>query len=286
MAPALECVCIRCAQRKLDLYEACPACGFTPSTNEDYAKTLILSDSYVIFDNDRTRPPEQLRETWAALKAGTFEFDPLEVSEVAAFFEVQERYFGSLTKASIARDLVFHFGPMVGLVFGIVAFALYRRHAYVLTSIALVLAAPCLVALAYRIYVIIVCYREPWPDHSAYWLAEPRAVETAVASQVDPQDLDLPPEAAALFARFDRIAVRHTGVEIARQYVARMPGKPDLLCIGKTERGTVAIHRRTHKALIIEPSGTEQYESIGVLLTAICGEEFRHIGPVLDGGGA
>lgn len=274
MPPVLECVCIRCAQRKLDPYDACPACGFTPATNEDYAKTIILSESYVIFDNDRTRPPERLREAWAALKAGTFEFDPLEVSEVTAYFALQDRYFRSLTKANVACELTFHFGPMLGGVLAVAAFGLHV-HGHPVAAFMLGLTAfVLLLTIPLRIY----WGTRELPDQMEHWLQEPRAVETSPASGAAVPAVDLPPEAAALFQRYDRVAIRHTGVLLSTTCIGEVTGKPNLIRIGQSEHGDIAVDRLSGEVLELGPSGG-RYRRIASYVTEVCCECFPHLRP-------
>jgi len=212
------------------------------------------------------------------LKAGTFEFDPLEVSEVAVFFDLQERYFTSLTKMEVARQLVFMYGILLCPVFGMAAFAFYRHHSLVLSTIALVLCVALLPVLAFRIYLVVPFGADPLPDEMARWLDEPRAVETSPATNSLPADWELPEEAASLFQRFARIGIRHTAIEISPAHLADVPAKPELMRIGVWERGDVLIDRRSGEVRELEGKSVRStYRSIGVFVTAVCEHEFRHL---------
>jgi hypothetical protein len=275
MPPVPDCVCIRCAQRKLDLYAACPACGFTPATNEDFAKTLILSEVYELYGYSRARSYEQLRQAWAELRAGTFEFDPLEVSEVAAYFDRQERYFASLTKTDIARETELGCGWLLLLPCSVGAWALYQSRHYLPAAVAATAATAYLLVISRRIWQF---HSRPGPDDSAYWLAEPRALTVTPAEGTFQTELPVSAEVASYFARFACVRVRHTGIEIAPIHVGRPKGKRPLTRIGVYGEGELAVDPQNGKIYELEGGAVSRvYAGLGAYLTSICDEYFPHL---------
>lgn len=73
-------VCLKCGVMKLGAWVPCPKCGYSPESNEERAKAILLTDHLLT--------PEQLKEASAYIGAGnTPNFDEEAISEMAANFE-------------------------------------------------------------------------------------------------------------------------------------------------------------------------------------------------------
>lgn len=69
-------ICIRCGGEKFGAFTLCRSCGFVPATDDDIAKSLMVSDHH--FGRDR------LLEIGAAIAAGQpMEFDAGNVAALA-----------------------------------------------------------------------------------------------------------------------------------------------------------------------------------------------------------
>ena len=66
----------------------------------------------------------------------------------------------------------------------------------------------------------------------------------------------------------------HEGIELARAYIADVPGKPNLIRIGKTPHGDLAVDRHTGKVYELDGG---RYRTIGDFITGICDERFPHL---------
>lgn len=69
-------ICLRCGRTKVGAFAYCPGCGFTPSTDADLAKSLLLSDRHL--------DPQSLEAIGAKIKGGEeLNFDQESVDELA-----------------------------------------------------------------------------------------------------------------------------------------------------------------------------------------------------------
>jgi len=209
------------------------------------------------------------------LRAGKFAFDPLEVSEVAAYFEWQERYFASLTKTDIARDTLLGCGWLLLLPSSVGAWALYRSRHYLLAAVAATATLAYLLVISRRIWHL---HTRPGPADSAFWLAEPRAVTVTPATEACQTELPLSAEVASYFARFACVRVRHTAIEIAPIHVGRPEGKRPLTRIGVYGEGQLAVDPRDGKIYELDRGAVSRvYAGLGAYLTSICNKYFPHL---------
>jgi len=78
-------VCIKCGQFKAHALGACPKCGFTPRSDEDTAKALILSKAFDAGEDVVGQSMPELEQIASLLQTdGQYPFDPEEVLRVAA----------------------------------------------------------------------------------------------------------------------------------------------------------------------------------------------------------
>ena len=75
-------ICINCGRNKHKPTVRCPACGFLPKTDEDRAKSLMLSMYYEIDGEYLGKSNEELLEIGRQLSAGTYRFDDKEVQRI------------------------------------------------------------------------------------------------------------------------------------------------------------------------------------------------------------
>ncbi|MBZ0136154.1 MAG: hypothetical protein K8I27_07265 [Planctomycetes bacterium] len=62
-------VCIKCGEEKFGAWTPCSKCDFMPETDEEMAKSVILTDHHM--------PPESLKQVSALIKTGgEFEYPP------------------------------------------------------------------------------------------------------------------------------------------------------------------------------------------------------------------
>jgi len=79
-------VCIRCGAAKKRPIDECPKCHFEPQSDEDKAKSLILSTAYEIDGEYRGKTLEELNAIARDMQAGKpHEFDAAEVRAVIAY---------------------------------------------------------------------------------------------------------------------------------------------------------------------------------------------------------
>lgn len=79
-------VCAKCGFSKKRPTDKCGKCGFVPQTDEEKAKSLILSTAYEIRGEYRGKKVDELKTIAAAIQAGKhYEFDPDEVRSVIAY---------------------------------------------------------------------------------------------------------------------------------------------------------------------------------------------------------
>lgn len=103
-------ICIRCGTVKKSPIQKCPSCGLQPETDEDKAKSLILSLNYEIGGEYRGKSKEELLAIGQQIRDGTpYQFDP---QEVAAVIEYAKRVL-SIPRRVLLTDLVKWVGPPV-----------------------------------------------------------------------------------------------------------------------------------------------------------------------------
>ncbi|WP_156956462.1 hypothetical protein [Stenoxybacter acetivorans] len=84
--PMTYSVCINCGVEKKHPMSKCSNCGFVPTSNEDKAKSLILSLDYEIDDEYCGKTKEELKVIAIELQFGnSYDFDPLEVKAVVDY---------------------------------------------------------------------------------------------------------------------------------------------------------------------------------------------------------
>lgn len=72
-------ICIKCGAMKVGAFSPCAKCGFTPVSNEDQARSILLSD--------RNLDPAALKKTGYRIAEGeTPAFDETAVAQMAAEF--------------------------------------------------------------------------------------------------------------------------------------------------------------------------------------------------------
>ena len=79
-------VCINCGATKSRPIDECALCGFKPQSDEEKAKSIILSTAYEINGEYRGKTAEALVDIAADLQKGTrYEFETDEVQSVIAY---------------------------------------------------------------------------------------------------------------------------------------------------------------------------------------------------------
>jgi predicted ATP-dependent serine protease len=79
-------VCINCGAKKKRPIDRCSTCGFKPRSDEDKAKSLILSTAYEVNGEYRGKTVEEFKKIAADIRAGRhYKFNENEVSAVIAY---------------------------------------------------------------------------------------------------------------------------------------------------------------------------------------------------------
>jgi predicted ATP-dependent serine protease len=79
-------VCVKCGTTKKRPHDRCSNCQFQPVSDDDKAKSLILSLDYEIDNEYRGKTKEELQQIASEIKAGKpYEFDTQEVQSVVAY---------------------------------------------------------------------------------------------------------------------------------------------------------------------------------------------------------
>ena len=79
-------ICIKCGTAKKQPISQCPVCHFKPKSNDDKAKSLILSLDYEIDGEYRGKTKEELQEIASLIRDGVpYAFDEREVKSVIAY---------------------------------------------------------------------------------------------------------------------------------------------------------------------------------------------------------
>jgi hypothetical protein len=78
-------ICINCGAKKKAPPQKCAKCGFVLRSDEDKAKSIILSLDYELDGEYKGKSKEELLEVARLVRNGTYRFDPDEVAEVVAY---------------------------------------------------------------------------------------------------------------------------------------------------------------------------------------------------------
>ena len=105
----MEAVCINCGSEKKRPERRCPVCSFAPSTDEEKAKSLMISVYYEPDDAYDVCTPEELVEASKKIAAGEFHFDDREVAHVVA--RAQEAL--AVPASKLVADLFRWMGPPI-----------------------------------------------------------------------------------------------------------------------------------------------------------------------------
>lgn len=104
----VKAVCIRCGSAKRHAPDQCPKCGFAPRSNDDLAKSFILSATFDVGDKTIGRSAPELSRIAEAIKRGApYDFSTPEVALVAE----QVASFRSIRSSRLLIDLVKWLGP-------------------------------------------------------------------------------------------------------------------------------------------------------------------------------
>ena|SRR6266571_2869586 len=95
-------ICINCGSSKKKPIQECSTCGFAPRSDEDKAKSLILSTAYEIDGDYRGKTKEELLAIGHLLQQGAYSFDPKAVSEVIEYAKLVI----AITPRRLITDLV------------------------------------------------------------------------------------------------------------------------------------------------------------------------------------
>lgn len=267
--------CSRCGTFRPKLRAACPSCGLVVAHSfEEQAKSLILSTKYQVNDTNRTRTPEQLADAAARIRAGTYQFDSFEVSEVATYLAAQTG--APKGCALLVVDIV-----AVTLTLGAIG-ALIRqagRHAPPSRNpwVILVLSLVCVGYWFYRRTRSSFLRKPPELDkqRALLWLQDRRATETTPANEQLPAHIPLPQEIAELFSSYSAIRVRFQNFELASRYLAA-PTKDGSVVIGQFQGHSVLADTQT--GLLREERGALPEElSVYQMIDFLCTHEFPHL---------
>ena len=103
-------ICIRCGIEKAYPLEVCAACGFTPVTSEQMAKSLILSETFVWVRMSLGGLRTNFPPSGARIRAGIpYQFDPSEVLRVGAAHDAPR----ATTSCQLVIDGIRWLGPPV-----------------------------------------------------------------------------------------------------------------------------------------------------------------------------
>ena len=119
---ARQSVCIRCGKHKARPLAICSACNFIPKSENDQARSLILSPSFDAGEEVIGNSPEALQVIAGQIQAGVpYEFDKASVERVRRL-HVAAR---ATTSRQLLSDLLRWLGPpvLVGLIAAYWAFS-------------------------------------------------------------------------------------------------------------------------------------------------------------------
>ena len=116
-------ICIRCGATKTGPQKKCRICGLKPSTDEEKARSVILSGYYEIDQVVCGKAPAELTAISESIKRGqAYEFDQKEVDKIIGY--VQETL--DVPSSTLAWDTVKLFGPIVLVIAAAIALFLIR----------------------------------------------------------------------------------------------------------------------------------------------------------------
>ena len=95
-------ICISCGSTKNAPSRRCGACGFLPVSDEDKAKSVIVSLDYEIGGNYRGKTRDELLRIATSLRDKSYTFDPEEVANVVR----NAKEVKSIPAAVLALDLI------------------------------------------------------------------------------------------------------------------------------------------------------------------------------------
>lgn len=75
-------ICFNCGTEKRKPLQACRGCGSIPRSDEEKAKSLVLSSVYEIDGELRERTDQELATMSAGIKAGSYVFDDQEIRRI------------------------------------------------------------------------------------------------------------------------------------------------------------------------------------------------------------
>jgi hypothetical protein len=85
--PKLRAVCVRCGELKADSLKVCGKCGFLPTSPQECAQSLILSECFDFGEEVVGLTRQELERASGMIRAGdAYDFDQTEVSRVAATY--------------------------------------------------------------------------------------------------------------------------------------------------------------------------------------------------------
>ena len=101
-------ICIRCGSLKSKPTEHCKVCGLRPQTDDEKAKSLILSLDYEIDDEYRGKSKGELMVIGEEILEGkAYSFDPAEVDSVIEYAKRVQ----SISGRTLVKDLFRWLGP-------------------------------------------------------------------------------------------------------------------------------------------------------------------------------
>jgi hypothetical protein len=116
-------ICINCGYAKQSPIAKCKNCGFQPKTDEEKAKSLILSLNYEIDGVYKGQSKERLLEIGELIKRHQYHFDDAEVRQVIEYAKAVL----SVPASRLVKDLIkWLFWPFVIIL--IMLFAIFRAH--------------------------------------------------------------------------------------------------------------------------------------------------------------
>jgi hypothetical protein len=95
-------ICISCGSTKNAFNRKCPVCGFLPASDEEKAKSIILSLDYEIAGQYRGKTKEELLSIALAIREKSFKFDAEEVAGVIRYADGVK----GIPAARLAIDLI------------------------------------------------------------------------------------------------------------------------------------------------------------------------------------
>ena len=116
-------VCIRCGTLKRFVSETCPACGFEPKSQEDIAKSYLLSTEFDAGNDVFGKPNEELLTISEQLRQGQYQFDADDVRRHLDGY----RQFQRITPKTLLVDLVKWIGGPVLILAAMLALIFLNR---------------------------------------------------------------------------------------------------------------------------------------------------------------